>query len=256
MRCVVLAGGVNQRPLYEGYQPEYKALLEIAGRPLLGYVLEALDQSVVTEVGVVGDAEKLAPLVGDRRVEPAGASLVESIKAALGFFPDEERVLLCTADLPMLRGEMVDRFLRDCRPGSTGYRDELFLSVVPRDHFVGAFAECGKNFNTFRNLALCHGNLALASPGILRNQVAMERIDALYATRTNPVKNALALGLDLGLAYVLGVHLVPLLSLERFAALLSRRFNIGMAGVRSPFPEVAVDVDEPGDLEIARRRLG
>lgn len=255
MRCVVLAGGVNRRPLYDGYQPDYKAVLQIGGKPLLVYVLEALKQSRVSEVGVVGDRERLKPFVGERRVESGGESLVESIKAALGFFPDDERVLLCTADLPMLRGEMVDRFLRDCPTGTTGYEDELFLSVVPREHFVGAFATCGKNFNTFRGLALCHGNLALASPGILKNPVAMGRIEALYATRTNPVKNALALGVDLGLAYLVGVHLMPLLSLERFAGLLSRRFNIGMAAVRSPFPEIAVDIDEPGDLEIARRRL-
>lgn len=39
---VVLAGGVNQIALYDGYQPGYKALVDFGGRPSLQYVLRAL----------------------------------------------------------------------------------------------------------------------------------------------------------------------------------------------------------------------
>lgn len=252
-RCVVLAGGVNRRPLYEGYVPDYKAVLELEGRPLIDYVLEALKGADgVGEIGVVGDPERLAHLVGGLTVKTGGDTLLESIKAALGFFPEDDRVLICTADLPMLRHEMVESFLDRCLGVETEYAEELLLAVVPRDHFVGAFGACAKNFNTFRDLALCHGNLALASPSILANATAMARVDELYASRTSPVRNALALGLDVGLAYLAGVHLFPLLDLATFCRLLSRRFGIGMVAVRSPFPEVAIDVDEPADLAIAR----
>ncbi|MBI3924153.1 MAG: nucleotidyltransferase family protein [Armatimonadetes bacterium] len=253
MKCVVLAGGVNRRELYPGYRPGFKATVEIHRRPLLSYVLEALESATgIEEVAIVGDRAALEPIAGGtRRFLTPGETLVESIKSALGAFPDEDRVLLCTADLPMLRGEMVDRFLEDCPDDRPGYRDHLFLSMVPAASFVGLFASCRKNFNRFRDVAVCHGNLALASPTILENREAMSRIDQIYAARTSPVASALAIGPALGLAYVLGVHFFPLLRLETFTAMLSRRFSIGMRAVFQRFPEIAVDIDEPADYHIA-----
>jgi hypothetical protein len=59
----------------------------------------------------------------------------------------------------------------------------------------------------------------------------------------------------MGLAYVFGVHIFHALSLKRMAAIASSNFDIGFIPVPFPHPEVAVDVDEPSDYEIAKSVL-
>ncbi len=246
MRAVVLAGGINTRSLFPGYQPGPKATLEIGGRRLIDYVLEAL--SGLEEVAVVGQHD----LPGYRCL-PGGDEPLESFKAALGAFPEEEYVLIVTADLPLLRSEMVDQFLSLCRSRPGG---DFYLALVPRERFTGPFATIRKYFSHFADGSICHGNLALARPSILHNRAAMERVNGIYRNRLNPVSSAMALGLKLGLFYVLGVHFLHRLRLEQFTAALSQRFHTQMVGVLMSYPEVAVDVDEEADYRIACQVLG
>ena len=251
--AVVLAGGINTRELYAGYKPGYKALVEIAGRPLISYVLDALNGSPsIGRIGIVGSEQDLRPAVRpEYAIAPSGDSLMGSVLAALSVFPDSHMIALVTGDLPMLRSDMIDQFIDLCRESDSDYTDNLFLSVVPEEHFTGAFAACAKNMNKFRDTAICHGNLVLISPSIARNEKAMSRINALYAERKNPISSALAVGLGMGLAYVFGVHIFHALSLKQMAAIASNKFGLGFIPVPFPYPEVAVDVDEPSDYEIA-----
>ncbi len=255
MDCIILAGGVNRRSLHPGYRPDYKALFELEGKASIVYVYEALRGcSDVERIAVVGPEDRLAPLLPEVSFHSPGNSLFESIQAALGCFQETSHVLIATADLPLLQTHHVGRFLKACQP-HLAERDQLFLSVVPRDSFVGDFSDFGKNFNRFRDLTLSHGNLAVVTPSLLENRKAMDKIDAIYAHRTSPIGSALALGPWLGLSFVVGVHFFPLMRLDSFADQLSRAFHIEMKAIRCPFPEVALDLDEESDLILIRRRL-
>ena len=256
--AVILAGGINKRDLYPGYRPGYKALVELDGKPLIRYVLEALGESRrVRRIGVVGSEPDLRPVVGpDVPMAPPGETLLGSIANALSLFPEATLVLLVTADLAMLQGRIVDDFVAACAGRESPFRDRLYLAVVPRERFTGVFAPCGKNFNVFRDIAVCHGNVYLATPSLARNEEAMSRINAIYAGRLSPIRSAMAVGMRVGLSYVLGVHFFHLLTLERLARVVSNRFGFGIVPVVFPHPQVAIDIDEEGDFEIARQVLG
>lgn len=263
MNCVILAGGVNDRPLQESYQPGYKATFPIGGRPCLGYVLEALAQTGgIDEIAVVAPLEVVdeaaSPELRERLIQAdSGETYYQSLKVALGLFPDEDSVLVVTGDLPLLKPYMVERFLKDCqeRAAKKGV-DHLRLAVVRKEHFIGAFSQFSKNFNRFRGKVISHGNLAVVSPSILENKHAMSKVDEIYSARTSPVASAMALGPKLGLGYVFGVHMMPVLSLRQFSIMLSRHFKVDMRAVESPYPEVALDLDEESDLILIRKRLG
>ncbi|GMU52956.1 MAG: hypothetical protein AMXMBFR33_21020 [Candidatus Xenobia bacterium] len=246
MRAIVLAGGINTRSLYPGYQPGPKATLEIGGRRLIDYVLEAL--SGMDEIAIVGELA----LPGYRSV-PGGDQPLQSFEAALLAFPEEEYVLIAPADQPLLRAVMVEQFLTLCRARPGG---DFYLALVPRERFTGVFATTRKHFSHFSDGSVCHGNLALVRPSLLQNRLAMERVNNIYRNRTSPVGSALALGLKLGLTYVLGVHYFHKLGLEQFTAALSRRFHTRMVGILMSYPEVAVDIDEEADYRIACQVLG
>lgn len=252
--AVVLAGGLNTRELYPGYQPGYKAALEMGGKRLIDRVLEALKSAAsIEQVGLVRPPD--LQVEGDYPWTPSGESYLESLRAGLALFPEEERVVIVTADLPLVTGAILDDVVERCAATPTRYAESLHLALVPAERFTGVFARCLKNMNRFRDVALCHGNVALVSPALLRNRRAMDRVDAIYAARLSPIRSALAIGPVLGLAYVLGVHFFHLLTLDCFAKMLSRRFGIGMVPVLVPHPEVAVDIDEPADWDIAKEIL-
>lgn len=256
--AVVLAGGVNEIPLYEGYRPGYKALVEVGGRPCIRYVLDALSASrSVGEICVVGAEDLLAPAVGDRGViyRPAEDNPLGSFLTGLRAFQSNDQVLVTAADLPLLTGPIVDAFLDGCAAAAPARRETVCISVVRREDFVGPFGRTHKAINHFRDGIYAHGNLALADPRILRNATAMRRMNAMYAARKSELRSALALGASVGLAYVIGVHFLHLLTLRQMAAIASRRFGIRLVPVALSHPEVAVDVDEPEDFAVVSELL-
>ncbi len=255
---VILAGGVNRIELYPGYEPGNKALILFHGKPSLQYTLAAVSGSGrAGEIAVVGPEAELKEAVAGHQVtfiEP-GEALLENIIRGISHFESEPRVLIATADIPLVTPEIVREFVGTCEAIPTSYQGNLYLSVVPKEAFTGPFAVQGKGYNRFRDTAICHGNLFLADPRFLRNERAMSRINGMYAARKSPIKSAMAVGLGLGLTYVLGVHLFHLVTLSGMARAASKTFHMGFLPVPCPHPEIALDVDEPADYELVSRIL-
>jgi molybdopterin-guanine dinucleotide biosynthesis protein A len=264
VNAVVLAGGINRIPLFEGYSPGYKALVPFHGRPSILYTLDALKAvPQVARVCIAGSEAELRPALegtvhGGDSIDFAagGETLRESIFSGLQHFAGATRVLVLTADLPLVTPQAITAFLAACRPIQTPDVASLFLSMAPRRCFTGPYERFTKPFNRFRDIEVCHGNLWLADVRLLRNSRAAGRIDRIYRVRKNPVATALAVGPQVGLAYVLGVHLVHALTLEQMTRIASRAFGVGGVPVILEHPEICLDVDEPADYRFAVEQLG
>lgn len=259
--AVVLAGGVNQIALFAGDTPGYKALLPIGGQPAIRYTLDALRAvPQVQRICIVGpEAELRAALgaEGDRYLyAPDGGSLIESIFSGLSHFADAPMVLFATADLPLITPRAISDFLTGCAVIETEYAENMFLSVVPQQYYTGPYVNFPKPFNRFKDASICHGNLFLVDPRLMRNTHATRRMNALYHARKNPISSALAFGLRVGLSYVLGVHMWHLLTLAHMASMASRRFGIGLVPVSIPHPGITLDIDEPADYTFVTEQLG
>src|ERR1041385_6829541 len=79
--AVVLAGSVNRISLFPGDTPGRKALVQVRGRPMLGYVLDALTGcAAVGRIVVVGPPEVRALASRWPGVDtlPEGRSLVDN----------------------------------------------------------------------------------------------------------------------------------------------------------------------------------
>jgi len=259
---VVLAGGVNDIQLFEGYTPGYKALLPLGDRPAIDYTLEALRAvPAVRRIAVAGPVDDLRPTLaklerGKLEIIAGGDTIMGSIFNGLKHFAASPMVMIVTSDLPLLTSAAIVDFLAGCAAVELSYTENMFFAVVPRRYFNGVYSGAPKAFNQFKDVSICHGNLFLVDPRLLRNTHATRRMNALYNARKNPISSALAVGLRVGLSYVLGVHMWHLLTLEHMAQIASRRFEMGLIPVILRHPEVTMDVDEQADYQFIYEQLG
>lgn len=260
---VVLAGGRNSAQLYDGYTPGYKALLEFNGKPSICYTLEALSAvPQVARICIAGPEAVLNPAIapfvaGKPRYDfvPGGETLMDSIYSGLEHFAGSEMVLLITADIPLVTPQAIGDFLAACAPVETTSAQNLCLSMAPKSSFTGAYAGYSNGFNRFRDISICYGSLMLVNPRLLQNTGATRRINSLYNNRKNPLSTPLAIGMHVGLTYVLGVHLWHLLSIEKMAHIASSRFGLGLIPIVINHPEITINVDEPEDYEFVKAQL-
>lgn len=260
VNTVVLAGGVNRIALFDGDAPSYKALLPLGGKPCIQYVLDALKK--VPEAGrvcLVGPEKELRRVIEEPdRYEyaPDGRTFGGSVFRGLEHFSDSEGILFVTADLPLLTSSPVAGFLALCRRNKGDGR-QLFFSAVDRRHFAGAYGDAPKRCSRFRDVTVCHGNLALLHPGIFEGKgpISRDRLDAIYRNRKKTLQTCWAFGWPFALGYLLGGNLVRLFTLERVLRAASSRFRVELVPVFMDYPEIAVDVDEPADYQFAKHML-
>jgi molybdopterin-guanine dinucleotide biosynthesis protein A len=264
VNAVVLAGGINHIPLFEGYAPGYKALLPFRNRPAILYTLDAL--KAVPRVGrvcITGPETELRPALegtvhGGDACEFAGGgeTPMDSILNGLRHFAGSPRVLVLTADLPLITPRAIAEFLAACDRIEPGFATNLFLSVAPRRCYKGPYERFTKPFNRFRDVEVCHGNLWLADTRLAENTRATTRINRIYNARKNPVLTAMAVGARVGLAFVVGVHLLHVLTLEQMARIAARRYGVGVIPVMVEHPEITMDVDEAADYQFVVEQMG
>lgn len=246
--ALVLAGDRAGRPdpmaLAAGLA--HKALLEVAGMPMLSRVLAALRATPQISRVVVCAQQSGAMLTG---LPDAGAAIPReaadspsrSVAAMLAEFGTP--LLVTTADHPLLTSAMVSRMLDD----SAATADAL--AAVARAATVrAAFPQSRRTWLRFRDGAYSGCNLFL-----LRNPRSVDVVrfwETLEKQRKRPLAMARLLGPVTMLAYAL-----RLVTLDGMLRHLGRRTGAQLAAVILPFAEAAIDVDKPEDLELANTIL-
>src|SRR5689334_14058609 len=112
MDVVLLAGGEIPAELKPVTGAAERALLEVAGRPLISRVIDTLVAvPEIVEIFVVTTPRTLESLPGTVRGIPSGDSLVENLFAGLGAALSET-VLVVTGDVPLVTEGTWSEFLQ------------------------------------------------------------------------------------------------------------------------------------------------
>jgi GTP:adenosylcobinamide-phosphate guanylyltransferase len=259
INALVLAGGVNDISLFDGYVPGYKGLLRVRGRPLIQYALDALKTAEEVQriciVGPVNEMQQAITTPEEFEFVPCGQALIENIQRGLEHFRDFPLVLVMPSDLPLVTPQAIKRFLEKCRHHAPNYEAAVFWSMVPERSFAGPYVQVKKGFNRFRDISVCHGNLLAITPRILENRKFVSRMEDIYKARKSSVRAALAVGPLVGLSYLAGVHWVRMLTLSRFAKIASFGFGVGLVPIIMNDPQIAVDIDEARDYRFITEQL-
>jgi GTP:adenosylcobinamide-phosphate guanylyltransferase len=250
---IVLAGqrpGVD--PLADHFDQDYKALVDVAGWPMLAHVVRTLlgradaERVVILaqNVGALFDHPHTRWMVDERRIvaRDCGDSVVQAIIDTLDAMPDAYPFLLTTADNVLLDDAMIDTFVAEAA------QSDLAAALVERRTLEAAYPGNRRTWLPFRGGAYSGANLFwLGSPEALKGLAVWRGIEQ-QRKKARAVLGAFggALALMIGLR---------LLTLDQAIVRVGRRLGLRARAVVLPFAEACIDVDKPADHAMAESIL-
>jgi GTP:adenosylcobinamide-phosphate guanylyltransferase len=251
INAMVTAGGIPQpgEHLYEFSQGESKALIDIDGKPMVQWVLDALSGSKsIDNVVLVGlDPSSGVTCKKTLLFLPNQGGMLTNIRAAAEkvaeLSPKAKQVLIVSSDIPAITPAMVDWVVENLQP-----EDDLLYTVISREVMEARFPNSMRSYTKLKDIELCGGDLNAASMhAILSENGIWEK---LADARKNALKQASLVGFDLLL-----LVLLRRLDLEAAARRASRNLGLHGHALPTPYAEIGMDVDKAHHLETIRRDM-
>lgn len=248
MNAIILAGAPNKGQLRQISPAQYEAEIEIAGRPMLDYVVLALERvQSIKRIVIVGYESMLSnnKLDGKRLifVKP-GPSVINSLEHGFSVLTPGEPVLILTSDIPLITKEALEDFLDRCQ----GQAGEIFYSFVPKMINDQKYPGVQRTYVRLKEGTFTGGNLVLLSPEIIGEKLTT--LTKAVALRKKPLKLCRMLGWGYLFKLLLGI-----LTIKEIEDRVAEVLGVKVVGIVSPYPEVGIDVDKPSDLKLAREVL-
>jgi len=252
MDAVVMAGGIPQpdEPLYPYTRGKPKAMLDILGKPMVQWVLDALSGAQrVENIVLIGLTEE-SGLTCTKPLTflPNKISMIENIlggiKKIMEINPYATRLLLVSSDIPGITSVMVDWEVETASESDV----DLCYNVVKREVMEVRYPGSRRTFTKLKGMEVCGGDL-----NVLRTSVASMNTDIwekLIASRKNPVKQAAIMGFD-----TLLIILLRMITLDEAVKKLTTRLHMTGTAIVCPYAEIGMDVDKPNQLELMRADL-
>lgn len=252
MNAIVIAGGIPlpEDPLYIYTEGRSKAMLDVAGKPMVQWVLDALSEAQkVEKVIVIGLSEKVGvhcakPLFFVPNQGRMLANIVAGVEKSLELDPHKEYVLIVSSDIPALRGEMVDWLVEQVEQTPA----DVYYGVVPRPVMEQRYPNSKRTWTRLKEMEVCGADI-----NACHVRMATEHLDLwedLIGNRKSPLKQVMKLGLDTVL-----LLLLRRLTIEDVVQRASQRLGIQGKAILWPWAEAGMDVDKPHQLELIRQDM-
>lgn len=251
MEAIVLAGGIPRPgdPLYPHTKGGYKAMMSIASKPMIQWVLTALGGSKhITRVFVVGLIDP-----GDlhcpkpNKFLPGENGLLGNVKIGLHHIqthhPESNRILIVSSDIPTITPSIIDWRVET----AMDYDCDFDYALVERKVMEMRFPGAERTYVRLKELEVCGGDLTVVRVGILRQETLWER---LIAARKSVFRQMSILGVPLLLKF-----LTRRLSLAEAEQKAGERFGLKGRGQLCPYAELAMDIDTPTQFELVQTDL-
>jgi hypothetical protein len=217
---------------------------------MIQWVLDALgDAKNVDQVIVIGLSPKSA-LTCKKKLHYVSnqgrmlANITAGVNKSLELNPKGEYVLVVSADIPALNGEMVDWLVKTCMQT----KDELYYGVCPREVMESRFPDSNRTYTKLKDMEVCGADI-----NVTHVRMVTEHLDTweqLIGNRKNPFRQAAVIGLDTLFQLAAGQF-----TLQGLVERASQRIGIKGRAILWDKAEPCMDVDKPHQLEILRHDL-
>lgn len=254
MDAIVLAGGIptSEEPLYQYTQGNAKALLEIAGKPMVQWVLDALGAAQKVDNVIVIGLENVEAVTCAKPLYhiPNQGRMLANIEAGINKMrelnPKAEYAIVTSADIPALRGEMLD-WLIDTASES---RHDIYYGVVKREVMEKRYPNSNRTYTKLKDMEVCGADLNIAHHTMTTDPEHLAKWEILIGRRKSPLKQAAAVGI-----WTLVLVLTGRLTLKAAVERATRKLNINARALVWDYAEAAMDVDKPHQYELMKADL-
>ncbi len=252
MDAIITAGGIPEvdDPLYGYTQGSPKALLEIAGKPMIQWVLDAVnDCDYIERVVIIGLPKDTALISRHETIfmESTGDMLgnIQTAAAALKRAnAPEARAFIMASDVPGVSTAMLDWLYET----SNGLRGDIFYTIIKKETMESRYPTSNRTYIDLADCKVCGGDISVFRLDVVDGERPIWK--RLIAARKNPIKQARLIGLGI---------LIPLLfkklDIKTAERKISRRLHVVGHALICPYAEMGMDVDKPHQYEILRAGL-
>lgn len=252
MDAIVMAGGVPEPedPLYEATHGKPKAMLDICGKPMIQWVLDALNGSQLVDKVIVSGLDESSALKysGDLVYIPNQGDMLLNIRAGARKILESDsaskHVLLCSSDVPTVQSPAIDWVINTAMQTA----EDLYYNVITRQDMEKRFPGSRRSYVRLKDVEVCGGDVNIARTSKLVDERGIW--NELVASRKNALKQAALLGFD-----TLILLMLHAITLEGAVKKVTRRLKITGRALLCPYAEVGMDVDKPHQLEIVRNDI-
>ena len=252
MDAIVTAGGIPlpEDPLYPYTNGDSKALVDVAGRPMIQWVLDALGEARhVDNVIIIGLSPKSnitckKPLHFVSNQGRMLSNIVAGVNKSLELDPETEYVIVSSSDIPGINAEMVDWLVETCMQT----KEDIYYGVVPRQVMEKRYPGSNRTYTRLKDIELCGADMH-----VTHVRMATEHLDMweeLIGNRKSPLKQAATIGF--GTLFKVATRSI---ALDDLVDVITRRLNITGRPIIWPHAEPGMDVDKPHQLELVRRDM-
>ena len=252
MDAIVTAGGIPQPedPLYTYSHGDSKAMIDVAGKPMIQWILDALGEAkTVDNVIVIGLSSKSGvtckkPLYFISNQGRMLANIVAGVNKSLELKKDTDYVLLVSSDIPALKSEMVDWLVETCMQT----KDDIYYGICRKEVMEKRFPNSKRTYTHLKDMDVCGADINMAHV-----RMATEHLDMweqLIGNRKSPLRQAKIIGIGTLLALF-----TRRLTLDDAIRRVCERLGIKGRAIDWPYAEACMDVDKPHQLELLREDL-
>lgn len=242
---IILAGADNDGALKAVTDTPYEALIMLAGKPMVKYVVDAAAKSrYVDRVVIVGPERQLREFFDDKvfHIAQCGDSMVENILIGIEMLQSRGKVLLLTSDIPLITPEAIDDFIDRCNAAE----GDVYYPIVSREANDAKYPGVKRTYVRLKEGVFTGGNMALLQPQIVRKNHRM--IERAVSMRKKPWQLSRLLGFKFIVKFIFNK-----LSLNEIEQRVQLMLGFRGIGIISPYPEVGIDVDKPSDLYLMQK---
>lgn len=252
MDAIVTAGGIPipEEPLYPETKGHNKALLDIGGKPMIQWILDALsDAKTIDNVIIVGLTEKagLACRKPVHYVSNQGRMLDNfraGVEKSFELGKKSKHVLFVSADIPTVTAEMVDWVVNKALESD----DDIYYNVIKREVMEKRFPGSNRTYTKLKDMEVCGGDMNVARAKLVISESENNLWEKISDARKSPAKQAALIGFD-----TLFLLLFRRLTLEKAVEKITKKLDISGKVFECPYAEIGMDVDKPHQLEIMRK---
>ncbi|MFZ2330675.1 MAG: nucleotidyltransferase family protein, partial [Atribacterota bacterium] len=140
MNALILAGKKDTGKLENCTKLSNKALLMFNEIPMVEYVVNALLESkLIDDIVVVGPEYDLTPFLEKKvtKILESTDSIIDNVQIGLDYLNDDGKILLLTSDIPLITGEIIDRFIKKCEQHDAFF----YYPIITRETILKKYPE-------------------------------------------------------------------------------------------------------------------